>query len=177
MLGRSLGRVLIAARFEVRFWEQTGRTFGHFERITSSSSSSSGTKPLPPHVGHCRSSSVPFSTTPSPLQSGQVFMCAPHKNTTAGRMRVASANAYGSANSPSPRLLRNVILSGHSGDTSHVVLERAGDLDSDRWDSTSFSVVEGGKGGHTCCPVTALICCCHERPSATIRSNAPTAQF
>ena len=45
--------------------------------ITSSwPSSSSGTKPLPPHVGHCRSSSVPFSTTPSPLQSGQVFMCA-----------------------------------------------------------------------------------------------------
>jgi len=31
----------------------------------------------PPHVGHCCSSSVPFSTTPSPLQSGQVFMCAP----------------------------------------------------------------------------------------------------
>ena len=31
--------------------------------------------PLPPHVGHRRSSSVPFSTTPSPLQSGQVFMC------------------------------------------------------------------------------------------------------
>jgi hypothetical protein len=45
--------------------------------ITSSwPSSSSGTKPLPPHVGHCCSSSVPFSTTPSPLQSGQVFMCA-----------------------------------------------------------------------------------------------------
>src|SRR6266568_36338 len=44
-------------------------------RITSSSSSSSGTKPLPPHVGHCRSSSVPFSMTPSPLQSGQVFTC------------------------------------------------------------------------------------------------------
>ena len=44
--------------------------------ITSSwSSSSSGTKPRPPHVGHCCSSSVP-STTPSPLQSGQVFMCA-----------------------------------------------------------------------------------------------------
>src|SRR5262245_18947982 len=38
--------------------------------------SSSGTTPLPPHVGHCRSSSVPFSMTPSPLQSGQVFMCA-----------------------------------------------------------------------------------------------------
>src|SRR6516164_7775821 len=45
-------------------------------RVTSSSSSSSGTKPLPPHVGHCCSSSVPFSTTPSPLQSGQVFKCA-----------------------------------------------------------------------------------------------------
>src|SRR5215467_8148819 len=47
-------------------------------RVTSSSSSSSGTKPLPPHVGHCRSSSVPFSMTPSPLQSGQVlvFTCA-----------------------------------------------------------------------------------------------------
>jgi hypothetical protein len=45
--------------------------------ITSSwSSSSSGTKPLPPHVGHCCSSSVPFSMTPSPLQSGQVFICA-----------------------------------------------------------------------------------------------------
>jgi hypothetical protein len=45
--------------------------------ITSSlflSSLSSGTKPLPPHLGHCTSSSVPFSTTPSPLQSGQVFM-------------------------------------------------------------------------------------------------------
>ena len=48
-----------------------------FVCITSSwPSSSSGTKPLPPHVGHCCSSSVPFSTTPSPLQSGQVFMCA-----------------------------------------------------------------------------------------------------
>ena len=45
-------------------------------RVTSSSSSSSGTKPLPPHVGHCCSLSVPFSTTPSPLQSGQVFTCA-----------------------------------------------------------------------------------------------------
>ncbi len=45
--------------------------------ITSSwPSSSSGTKPLPPHVGHRCSSSVPFPTTPSPLQSGQVFMCA-----------------------------------------------------------------------------------------------------
>jgi len=45
-------------------------------RVTSSSSSSlSGTKPLPPHVGHCCSSSVPFSMTPSPLQSGQVFTC------------------------------------------------------------------------------------------------------
>jgi transposase len=33
----------------------------------------SGTKPLPPHLGHCCSSSVPFSMTPSPLQSGQVF--------------------------------------------------------------------------------------------------------
>jgi hypothetical protein len=45
-------------------------------RITSSSSSLSGTKPLPPHVGHCCSSSVPFSMTPSPLHSGQVFKCA-----------------------------------------------------------------------------------------------------
>ena len=45
--------------------------------ITSSwLSLSSGTKPLPPHVGHRRSSSVPCSTTPSPLQSGQVFMRA-----------------------------------------------------------------------------------------------------
>src|SRR6516225_4776353 len=43
-------------------------------RVTSSSSFSSGTKPLPPHVGHCRSSSVPFSMTPSPLHSGQVFV-------------------------------------------------------------------------------------------------------
>ncbi len=45
-------------------------------RITPWSSSSLGTKPLPPHVGHCRSSSVPFSMTPSPLQSGQVFIRA-----------------------------------------------------------------------------------------------------
>jgi hypothetical protein len=45
-------------------------------RVTSSSSSSSGTTPLPPHVGHCCSSSVPFSMTPSPLHSGQVFTCA-----------------------------------------------------------------------------------------------------
>jgi hypothetical protein len=65
--------------------------FGCVVCITSSRpSSSSGTKPLPPQVGHCRSSSVPFSMTPSPLQSGQVFMCAPHENATAGRMRVAS---------------------------------------------------------------------------------------
>ena len=57
--------------------------FGCVVCITSSrSSSSSGTKPLPPHVGHCRSSSVPFSTTPSPLQSGQVFMGAPHGDAT-----------------------------------------------------------------------------------------------
>ena len=53
--------------------------FGCLVFITSSwPSSSSGTKPQPPHVGHCCSSSVPFSTTPSPLQSGQVFMLAPH---------------------------------------------------------------------------------------------------
>ena len=44
--------------------------------ISSWPSSSSGTKPLPPHVGHRCSSSAPFSTTRSPLQSGQVFMCA-----------------------------------------------------------------------------------------------------
>ena len=36
------------------------------------------TKPEPPHVGHCCSSSAPFSMTPSPLQSGLVFMRAPH---------------------------------------------------------------------------------------------------
>src|SRR5215207_2879518 len=40
------------------------------------SSLSSGTKPLPPHVGHCFSSAVPLSMTPSPLQSGQVFLSA-----------------------------------------------------------------------------------------------------
>jgi len=34
---------------------------------------SSGTNPLPPQVGHRCSESVPFSMTPSPLQSGQVF--------------------------------------------------------------------------------------------------------
>jgi hypothetical protein len=51
--------------------------FGCLVFITSSwPSSSSGTKLQPPHVGHCCSSSVPFSMTPSPLQSGQVFMCA-----------------------------------------------------------------------------------------------------
>jgi len=36
---------------------------------------SSGTNPLPPHVGHLCSVSVPFSITPSPLHSGHVF-CA-----------------------------------------------------------------------------------------------------
>src|SRR6516165_6854963 len=49
-------------------------------RVTSSSLSSSGTKPPPPHVGHCCSSSVPFRMTPSPLQSGQVLvftLCLP----------------------------------------------------------------------------------------------------
>jgi Trypsin-like peptidase domain len=46
------------------------------ETVATGQLSSSGTKPLPPHVGHCCSSSVPFSTTPSPLQSGQVFTCA-----------------------------------------------------------------------------------------------------
>ena len=45
------------------------------------SSSSSGTKPRPPHVGHWRSSSVSLSTTPSPLQSGQVFMRVPFERT------------------------------------------------------------------------------------------------
>ena len=39
--------------------------FGCLVCITSSwPSSSSGTKPQPPHVGHCCSSSVPFSATP-----------------------------------------------------------------------------------------------------------------
>src|SRR6476620_5489885 len=53
--------------------------------ITSSRPSpSSGTKPQPPHVGHCCSSSMPFSATPSPLQSGQVFMCAPRGMRTKG---------------------------------------------------------------------------------------------
>ena len=57
--------------------------FGCLVCITSSwPSSSSGTKPEPPHVGHCCSSSVPFSMTPSPLQSGQVFMGAPHGDPT-----------------------------------------------------------------------------------------------
>ncbi len=49
-------------------------------RITSSfllSPSSSGTKPLPPHDGHCCSSSVPFCMTPSPSHSGQVFTRVP----------------------------------------------------------------------------------------------------
>src|SRR5262245_27198308 len=46
--------------------------------ITSSwSLSSSRTKPRPPQVGHWRSSSVSSSTTPSPLQSGQVFTPLP----------------------------------------------------------------------------------------------------
>jgi hypothetical protein len=55
--------------------------FGVLVCITSSwLSSSSGTKPLPPQVGHCCSSSVPFSMTPSPLQSGQVFKCEPHSH-------------------------------------------------------------------------------------------------
>ena len=41
--------------------ERYGPIFGCLVRITSSwPSSSSGTKPLPPHVGHCCSSSVPF---------------------------------------------------------------------------------------------------------------------
>ena len=35
---------------------------------------------LPPHVGHRCSSSVPLSTTPSPLQSGQVFICGLHSS-------------------------------------------------------------------------------------------------
>ena len=60
--------------------KRTSARLGHGPavRVTSSSSSSSGTKPLPPHVGHCCSSSVPFSMTPSPLHSGQVlvFTCA-----------------------------------------------------------------------------------------------------
>jgi hypothetical protein len=55
--------------------------FGSLVCITSSwPSSSSGTKPLPPQVGHRCSSSVPFSMTPSPLQSGQVFKCEPHSH-------------------------------------------------------------------------------------------------
>jgi len=70
--------------------------------------------------------------------------------------------------------------SGHSGDlprdTHHVVLERAGAFDSDRWVSPSFSVVEGANGGDASTPVVAMICCWHESPSAIIRSNAPPAQ-
>ena len=34
----------------------------------------SGTTPLPPHIGHWCSSSVPLSITPSPLQSGHVLV-------------------------------------------------------------------------------------------------------
>jgi hypothetical protein len=70
--------------------------------------------------------------------------------------------------------------SGHSGDfpqdNNHVVLERAGGLDSDRWGSTSFSLAEGANGGDTSAPVTAMICCWHASPSAMIRSNAPPTQ-
>src|SRR5262245_53843697 len=58
------------------FDSQRTRQIGDVFIISSWLSSSSGTTPLPPHVGHRRSSSEPFSTTPSPLQSGHVFMCA-----------------------------------------------------------------------------------------------------
>src|SRR5262249_30980285 len=61
-------------------------------------------------------------------------------------------------------------------DTNQVVLERAGAFDSDRWDSTSFSVAEGAIGGDANAPLTAMICCWHESPSAISRSNAPPAQ-
>jgi hypothetical protein len=66
--------------------------FGCLVCITSWSPSSLGTKPLPPHVGHCCSSSVPFSTAPSPLQSGQVFMCASWDATTPPAITFASAS-------------------------------------------------------------------------------------
>ena len=64
-------------------------------RITPSlSPSSSGTKPLPPHVGHCCSSSVPFSMMPSPLQSGQVFTCASLWDTSASLSRTTRLAAF-----------------------------------------------------------------------------------
>src|SRR5262249_28099327 len=50
------------------FDSQRTRQIGDVFIISSWLSSSSSTKPLPPHVGHRRSSSVPFSTTLSPLQ-------------------------------------------------------------------------------------------------------------
>src|SRR5262249_8017227 len=62
-----------------------------------------------------------------------------------------------------------------SSGTNHVVLERVGALDSDRWDSTSFSVAEGANGADASAPVIAMICCWHAIPSAMIRSNAPLA--
>src|SRR5262249_38123246 len=75
---------------------------------------------------------------------------------------------------------RFLIQSGHSGDfprdTNHVVLERVGALDSDRWGSASFSVAEGANGGDASAPVIAMICCWYASPSAMIRSNAPLAQ-
>jgi hypothetical protein len=71
------GRQWIVKRYSARRLAAAQAQFGCLVFMTSSwPSSSSGTKPQPPHVGHCCSSSVPFSTTPSPLQSGQVFMCA-----------------------------------------------------------------------------------------------------
>ena len=68
-------------------------------RVTSSSSSSSGTKPLPPHVGHCCSSFVPLSMTPSPLQAGQilVFTCAPPS-----RRSIGDQGLYGCLRSSHP---------------------------------------------------------------------------
>src|SRR4029453_5753641 len=111
-------------------------------------------------------------------------MCAPHENATAGRMRMASTNAIRVGKFAFTPLAAECPLMTHSGhpgdfpqDTNPVSLERAGDLVSDRWGSTSFSVVEGANGGDTSAPVTAMICCWHERPSAIIRSNAPPAQF
>src|SRR5262245_39199479 len=70
--------------------------FGYVVRIISSRpSSSSGTKPLPPHVGHCRSSSVLFfdDTITVAVWTGLHVCCAPHDNATAGRTRMASATA------------------------------------------------------------------------------------
>jgi hypothetical protein len=77
-------------------WAQRTQQIGDVFITSSRLSLSSGKKPLPPHVGHRRSSSVPFSTTPVAVWTGfhvRLMRMLPHPSngraTMGGMMQMA----------------------------------------------------------------------------------------